>query len=128
MWKMLGVLVAAGLLSTTVHAGKPVPATDIRTVEKALQVQSTPLIVDVRSVEEFKSGHIPQAINIPLAELDKKLVELSPHRNSTIYLVCEVGRRSEAATQQLLNAGFIGPVNVTGGTRAWREAKLPLER
>ncbi len=128
MSRMLGALVAAGLLFQIVLSGEPGPATDIKSVEQALQTPSAPMIVDVRSPEEFNTGHIPKAINIPLAELDGKLHKLEKSRNSTIYLVREVGGRSAAATQKLLDAGFTAPINVTGGTRAWREAKLPLER
>ncbi len=128
MSRILGVLVGAGLLSTILLAGEPVPAVAIQTVEQALMPGKTPVIVDVRTPEEFSSGRIPQAINIPLSELDQRISELEKSRNATIYLVCEVGARSASATQKLLDAGFTAPVNVTGGTRAWREAKLPLER
>jgi len=125
---MLGALVGAGLLSTILFAGEPVPAVDIQTVEQALTPGKAPVIVDVRTPEEFSNGRIPQAVNIPLSQLDQRISELEKSRNSTIYVVCEVGARSASATQTLLDAGFTAPVNVTGGTRAWREAKLPLER
>ena len=128
MSRMLGVLVGAGLLSTILLAGEPVPAVDIQTVEQALMLGKAPVIVDVRTPQEFSSGRIPQAINIPLGELDQRMSELEKSRSSKIYLACEVGARSASATQKLLDAGFTAPVNVTGGTRAWREAKLPLER
>jgi rhodanese-related sulfurtransferase len=123
----VGVIVAASLLFVIVRASEPVPAVDIQAVEQALKGTSPPMIVDVRTPEEFQAGHIPKALNIPLSSLEKRLDELSSSRDSTIYLVCEVGGRSAKATQVLLDAGFSSPVNVSGGTRAWRIAKLPLE-
>jgi phage shock protein E len=68
-------------------------------------VQNGAVIVDVRSVQEFKSGHVKNAINIPLDQLKSKIVELKK-KNKPIITVCRSGARSSMAKQTLKNAGI----------------------
>lgn len=81
--------------------------------------------VDVRTPEEYLSGHAARAINIPLDTLAANLVPLE--KGEPIYVICETGRRSSKAASMLKEAGFNNVFNVTGGTAAWRAANLPIE-
>lgn len=103
--------------------------TDIQGLKVALESQphQTPLVIDVRTQAEYDAGHIPTARHIPLNELESRLEDLAAVRDKPIFLVCEVGARSNRATQLLLDKGFSRAVNVDGGTRAWREAGYPLD-
>lgn len=60
--------------------------------------------LDVRSKAEFRSGHKPGSINIPLDELPNRLKELD--KNTNIIAYCEVGIRAREAVRILNNAGF----------------------
>ena len=81
-----------------------------------------PEIVDVRSETEFAAGHIPGAKCIPLQQLPLRHADLG---DGTIVLVCEAGTRACIARQDLEQRN--GTIAVLqGGTRAWREAGLPL--
>jgi len=72
-----------------------------------------PVVVDVRTPEEFRSGAISGAINIPLDELQKRINELgSPNREITLY--CASGARSSYAQQFLKNKGFANVKNGGG--------------
>ena len=81
--------------------------------------------VDVRTPEEYSSGHAARAINIPIDTLMANLSKLE--KNEPVYLICQTGNRSKRAAEMLKEAGFNNVLNVTGGTTAWQAANLPME-
>src|SRR5438094_3367622 len=83
-------------------------------------------IVDVREDWEWNKGHIPGARHVVLASL---LSNPTRHefRDKSIF-VCEVGERSAVASEMAVALGTREVVNFRGGTKAWREAGLPLEK
>src|SRR5215471_15646607 len=81
-----------------------------------------PDIVDVRSETEFAAGHIPGAKCIPLQQLPFRHADLG---DGDLVLVCEAGTRASIAQKNLEQCSGTIPV-LEGGTRAWREAGLPL--
>ncbi len=83
-------------------------------------------IVDVREPNEWRTGHMPQAVLIPLDDLEARRRELDPLR--PIVTVCRSGRRSLDAAYQLREAGFPRARSLAGGMIAWHEAGLPVER
>lgn len=80
--------------------------------------------VDVRTPEEFASGHAYRTRNIPLDTLAQNLDKLE--KNEPVYVICETGRRSKQAAEILDAAGFVRVITITGGTAAWREAGMPM--
>lgn len=81
--------------------------------------------VDVRTVEEYSSGHAARAVNIPLDALATNLDRLE--KNEPVFLICQTGNRSKKAAVVLKEAGFGDVINVAGGTVAWNAAGLPME-
>ena len=81
--------------------------------------------VDVRTPEEYSSGHAARAINIPLDTLAANLDRLE--KNEPVYVICETGGQSRSAAVLLKTAGFNNVLSVAGGTAAWRQANLPME-
>ena len=79
--------------------------------------------IDVRSGSEYASGHIPGAMNIPLQQIEKRVADLSVNR--PIALICQMGQRARVAAT-LLQPCRTELLVVEGGTKAWREAGLPL--
>lgn len=90
--------------------------------------QGSPTIIDVRTPEEFAAGHVPNAQNIPLDTLEKRYNELTPHKESEIFLICASGRRSQKATEILSAKGFTHAINVAGGTSGWQAKGYPTEK
>lgn len=86
-----------------------------------------PVLVDVRTPEEFQAGHVPGARNIPLDQVENRATELDSFKGGPVYLICETGGRSARASHLLATRGY-SAVNIQGGTYAWREAGLPLEK
>ncbi len=68
-------------------------------------LQDGAVIIDVRTPEEFKSGHIPQSQNIPLQSIQQKLADIKK-KNKPVIACCASGGRSSMATTMLKNAGI----------------------
>ena len=75
-----------------------------------------PVILDVRTPAEYSQGHLPNARNIPLVDLDKRAAELPAKR--PVLLCCANGTRSARAAKQLKQAGREGVFNLGGGLQA----------
>lgn len=94
-------------------------------VESALASDSVPVLLDVRTVDEFTEGHIEGAINVPLDELTANL-DLLPDLDANIVVYCGSGHRSALGMAALNLLGYENAVSMLGGTRAWAGADLPL--
>lgn len=86
------------------------------------------VIVDVRSADEFAGGHILDALNLPLAELEARRAELDKFKDRPIVAVCGTGPVAGRAVRLLRGAGFTRVVALRGGIAAWQGAHLPLTR
>jgi rhodanese-related sulfurtransferase len=84
-----------------------------------------PLVLDVRSAEEFASGHVPGARNVAYDQVEARLAELGPAREVVVY--CERGPRAAKAAGMLGAAGF-RVRHLTGDMSGWREQGLPIAR
>ena len=102
---------------------------DISQASLIVQMASdnAPLILDVRTPEEYSAGHISGAINIPHTALSERIDELSEYKNEQIVVHCQSGRRAGLAVGVLREAGYNKVLHLEGDMYAWRESKLPLE-
>jgi len=82
------------------------------------------IFIDVRTPEEYAEGHIDGARLIPLQELERRLAEVPKVKR--VYLYCHSGKRSTAAANMLVKAGFTNIENIEGGIAAWRGAGYPV--
>jgi len=83
---------------------------------------SDPLWIDVRSPDEYASGHVEDAVNIPYTEIGARIGEVTEDKDAVIYVYCRSGRRSGIAKQTLLEAGYINVVNLGGMEEAQGKA------
>jgi rhodanese-related sulfurtransferase len=83
-------------------------------------------IVDVREPGEWSAGHLPGARLVPLGELRSNPKEARLHDG--VIFVCAAGVRSQTAARLAEQLGFNALYNLTGGTRSWVSAGLPLVR
>ena len=94
-------------------------------VREAARLQAAgALLIDVRQPEEWRQGHAPNAVLIPLGSVSTRLPEIPKGRD--VLLICRSGNRSSAAQRQLLGLGYRRVFNVTGGMHAWASAGLPV--
>jgi glyoxylase-like metal-dependent hydrolase (beta-lactamase superfamily II) len=84
-------------------------------------------IIDVRRSGEYVGGHVPSALNAPLASLDKSIGPLPLKKDKLTAVICAGGYRSSAAASLLQKEGFSKLLNVSGGTGAWVKAGYPVE-
>lgn len=88
--------------------------------------RSDAVVVDVRDKKDFDSGHIVDAINIPLSKLSQRVTELDKHKQKPVIVVCKMGQHSGDASKALLEAGFEQVVRLGGGIAEWKAQSLPL--
>jgi rhodanese-related sulfurtransferase len=81
------------------------------------------VILDVRTVSEYESGHLEGAINIPVEALSGRLSELNPNDELLVY--CRTGNRSTTAVGILKENGYDRIYHMDGGITAWGNAGFP---
>ena len=82
------------------------------------------MLLDVRTPEEYAEAHVDGAKLIPLQELEQRLSEVP--KDKRVYVYCRSGKRSVAASNILVKAGFTNIENVVGGINAWQESGYPV--
>ena len=115
----IGSWFQAGYPLTQVRQMSPVD------LHSAMDETTPPRIVDVRTSNEWNSGHIKDATHLMAGTLAEQYSEI-PAGEGQIALVCGTGYRSTVAASILERAGHDALVNVPGGMRAWKEADLPV--
>ncbi len=86
--------------------------------------ENIPSIFDVRKVNEFKTGHVLNAINTPLSFLNDHLLEFP--KDKTFYVYCEGGYRSIIAASILKNRGIHNIIDIKGGVEAIKNAGIAI--
>lgn len=78
------------------------------------------LILDVRSKQEYKSGHIPGAKSIPVNEFASRIIEIEKYKDSPVLVHCASGGRSPAAVRILLKHNFSKIYHMNHGLSQWK--------
>lgn len=99
---------------------------EVAELERRLASGEAVVLVDVRQPEEFTAGHLPGAVNVPLANLPEPVGELAARRRP-IVMVCKTDRRSARAATELVAIGFRDVAVLRGGTDGWHRQGLALE-
>ena len=119
-----------GGVETWSRAGFPVdsiPQVSVNELKERLATNDDLQVVDVRRPAEYGNGHVPRALNAPLATLDRIAEELPFEKDKPTAVICAGGYRSSAAASLLEKLGFTNLLNVSGGTGAWINAGYPVE-
>ena len=85
------------------------------------------VLIDVGEPAEFASGHAAGARNVPFGALEGAR-ELPGNKTLPLVVMCPSGARSGRAVGLLRKAGYANAVALSGGTAAWRDANLPIEK
>jgi rhodanese-related sulfurtransferase len=120
------VLVAATLAAGRVLAA---PGEPIKAPELAARIEAgkAPVILDVRSTDEFAKGHIPGAVNVPFNKLADELAGLKLPTSDEIVVHCEHGGRAAKAEAVLREAGYTNARDLTGHMDEWRSGGFPVK-
>jgi hydroxyacylglutathione hydrolase len=117
---------SGGILSWH-NAGLPLSSIEqisVDELDRRMKEGTAQQVVDVRKPGEWTSGHIKDALHIPLNKLRERAGQLNPEQSVTV--ICAGGYRSSAATSLLERQGFHKTTNVVGGMNAWTNAKLDV--
>lgn len=106
-WTILLVAVAFVSLVLKLKASSTLPAASARE-----HLKNGALLVDVRTVAEYNAGHLTNAVNIPLDQVQSELPRRVPEKGKVLLLHCRSGRRSGIAEQQLRALGYTNVFNV----------------
>ena len=126
----LSLLAVVAFIPSLIARLRMGPMLSVQELQTKLAQDNAPLILDVRTREEFagEQGHIHAALNIPVAELKQRIDELEIHLERPIAIVCRTDRRSAKAARELGKRGF-GDVHVVrGGMRDWNARGFAVER
>jgi rhodanese-related sulfurtransferase len=114
-WPLVkGSVVGGGALS-------PNAAVQLINREKAV-------VIDVSEAEEFASGHIGGAKNIPVNEIESKLAGAVKNKALPLVLVCSTGARAKRVEAAAKTLGFTNVQTLAGGLKAWKAENLPIEK
>lgn len=124
-WMLSGawlVLVAAIFFQLNQTAAKAVgPQQAVMLINR-----SDAVVLDIRDKKEFDTGHIVDAINIPLSKLNQRIAELEKYREKPLVVVDKLGQQAAEACNTLQKAGYLQAVKLAGGLTEWKAQSLPL--
>ena len=121
---VLGVMVATVAFADGAESTQApsVSAAELHALRKS---GVAPVVIDVRTSEEYASGHIPGAVNIPFDQVAERIAEVdAPHG---VALYCMIGPRARKGEFALLAASYEKVFHLEGGLAAWQAAGLPVE-
>ena len=85
--------------------------------KKMMETQKV-IVVDVRTLEEYNEGHIPNAISIPLETIENEAEAKLKNKDALILVYCRSGRRSREAALKLIENGYTNVIDF-GGIKDW---------
>ena len=97
-------------------------------VEGKFVLPENAVLLDVRTPEEHKEGYLAGAMLIPLAELDSKIADSIPAKDTPVYIYCRSGRRSGIAVEKLKSQGYKDVHNLGGLNDARSQLGLPVKK
>lgn len=94
--------------------------------EKLEKERDTVCFIDVRSEDEYRSGHVPGSMCMPLDKIENG--QVSVPQDKLVVLSCQSGNRSAKAKALLRSRGFTNVIEMEGGYSAWAGSGLPVNR
>ncbi len=132
------VLIFTMTINNTVFAGgKTIPQiigeaksqtteVTIEAVKKDMDAGRNLVLLDVRTLEEFKAGHLPKAVNIPRGTLEFLIGKHYPQKDVEIVVYCRTDARAALCARSLSDMGYTNVKNLKGAFKAWGEAGYPI--
>jgi len=89
-----------------------------KATEAAAHLKKGAMVIDVRTAGEFACGHLPNAINLPLDEIESSLPRRVKDKEQVLLLHCQAGGRSAEARKKLIALGYLNALNLGSYGRA----------
>ena len=128
-WMLISIALASGgmLVWPLIAGGMNAGALNANGAVQLINREKA-VVVDVCEANEFATGHVTGAKNIPLGELEAKLPGMVKNKGLPVILVCTSGARSNRAVSIAKKLGYEQAQSLGGGLKAWKDANLPVER
>ena len=110
---LCGLFLSLGCSQTTTEQLVENPA-QTSTPNDAATLETQEYVIDVRSAEEWDTGHVEQAVNIPHTEIGDRISEVTSDKDAKIVLYCKMGGRAGKAKETLEGLGFTNIENAGG--------------
>jgi molybdopterin/thiamine biosynthesis adenylyltransferase/rhodanese-related sulfurtransferase len=110
------------------EARKSVREVGVEEVAGMLDAARRPVLVDVREKEEYREGHLPEALSVPRGFLEMQIEGKVADKNAPIVAYCQGGTRSMLAGKVLKDMGYTDVVSMAGGYGAWKNSGKPWEQ
>jgi phage shock protein E len=93
-----------------------------------MKAETKPLLLDVRSPQEFAEGHVAGALNIPFNEVRDRVTELGDDKAREVVVYCRSGKRAGLAEKTLRKLGFTAVLHLTGDMLGWQRDGRPIAK
>jgi len=100
---------------------------DTQALKNLIDSEESLVLIDVRTEQEHKRGHLLKSINLPIDQLEKEISSKVFDKDAKVILYCLSGSRSTKACRILQNMGYIDVSHLTNGLLAWRVKQFPIE-
>jgi len=126
---LVAIFLASGAMLLWPEIARIAGGSEIGTLEATrLMNQGPHLILDVSDGTEYAAGHVPKARNIPVKELATRVEEIAKYKDKPVIVTAKGAARAGAAIRFLKRSGFSNVYQLKGGTAAWEQASLPVEK
>ncbi len=123
---LLALVTGAMLLAPMLRAGAQGGLTAAMAVQ--LINREKAVVIDVCGADEYSAGHVIGAKNVPLADLEARLPGVVKNKALPLIMVCASGPRAARAAAMAKKLGYDNAQVLSGGTKAWSDAGMPVEK
>lgn len=114
-----GVIFILNMGNKNIEEGITVKYVSMNDIVEIMNENSNYIILDVRTIEEYREGHIPDAICIPNETIDNNVIKKLPNKEQLILIYCRSGNRSKQAAEKLKKLGYTNLIEF-GGIKEWK--------
>ena len=105
-----------------------IPEMSVQEVHNHLESGASPVLLDVREMDEWETGHLRGAVHVPRGRLEAEAEFSIPDKSREVVVYCAGGVRSLLAADSLKKLGYVRVISMAGGYEDWADAGLPSEQ
>lgn len=126
VWLVAGLVAAVSAVMFYEVRLRAHGATHVSAADAVRLINKGALVIDIRKPEEFETGHIVNARNVPLERVEKDENAIGKQKNKILLAVCADGSTAGRAAGHLRKTGYENAFSLKGGLAGWRADNLPL--